>query len=189
MLATKSIITFVPGLISPSLYTVAMLQVVLPHALVLRTIHVLVDSASISFIVSPVSIIDVTVNMNESTLAMSSVFSPLARVLGTITPSLLSEAIAETTLPLACVDGESLESVGRSLFTGLICIVDPLSHRLTCLLLREVLATTYLLSLQHVDESASSVSSPGCLKFHNESHLRQHELGQIAIVSALVCQT
>ena len=166
-----------------------MLVVIFPVAFKATSFAIGVHTEAISLVIHPVAIIDVTVNMNESTLAMSSVFSPFARVLGTITPSLLSEAIAETTLPLACVDGESLEGVGRSLFTGLICIVDPLSHRLTCLLLREVLATTYLLSLQHVDESASSVSSPGCLKFHNESHLRQHELGQIAIVSALVCQT
>ena len=126
-----------------------MLEVVLPHALILSTIDVFVDTAAVGFIVCPVAIINVSINMDESTFAVSSVFTPLTRVLGTITPRLLTETISNSSLPLPSVDGPSLESVWWPLLARLIWIVEVPRHGFAGFLLREILAATHLFCTYH----------------------------------------
>jgi hypothetical protein len=102
----------------------------------------LIDTAAIGFIVGPVAVINVTIDVDKATLSMSSVFTPFTRVLSAVTPGLLAETIAEATFPLASVYSTSLESIGRSLFARLICVVDSLGDRFAGFLLCEVLATS-----------------------------------------------
>ena len=122
-----------------------MLQIIFPHALVLCPIHMFVDSTAIRLIVRPVAIVDISINVDESTFSMGSVLTPLTTVLGPVIPSLFAETIAEATLPLACVDSTSLEGVGSALFSLLVWIVSILRHRFTSLFHCEILAASDLL--------------------------------------------
>ena len=105
MLAAEGVVALIARLVCPRLDSVPMLQVVLPHALVLGPIHVLVNTATVGLVVSPVSIIDVPINMDKAALTMGPILTPLTAVSGSIVPRLLAHAIPEATLPLALVDG------------------------------------------------------------------------------------
>ena len=109
----------------------------------------LVNASAIGLIIGPVAVVDVAINVDKSTLPMGSVLSPLSTVLGSIGPRLLAKTVTEATLPLACVNGARLESVGGTRLTRLIRIVHILCNCLACLLLRKVLATTQLFGSQH----------------------------------------
>ena len=126
-----------------------MLQVVFPHALVLGTVHVLVDTAAVGFVVSPISIIDVAVNMNKTAFSMSTILSPLTAVLGPIIPRLLAEAVSETAFPLTGVYCTRFECIGRALLSLLVGTIQVLGNSLAGLFLREVLAAAELLGSQH----------------------------------------
>ena len=145
MLAAESVVALVAGLVSPSLYTVSVLEIILPHALILGPIHVLVNTTAVRFVISPVSIVDVAVHVDKATLAMSPVLSPLATVLSSVVPGLLAKAISETSLPLTGVNGTSLESVGRAGLSRLIGVVTVFGHGLSGFFLGKVLAATQLL--------------------------------------------
>jgi hypothetical protein len=99
-----------------------MLEVISPHTLILRSIDMLVDTKTIGFVVCPLAIINVAINVNELTFTMSSVFTPLSDVLGTIWPDLLTEAVTEPALPLTGVHSSALERVGSTLFSSLVRI-------------------------------------------------------------------
>lgn len=82
-----------------------MLQVIFPKALILGSIHVLVDTTAIGLVICPVAVIDIAIDMDKATFTMGSILSPLSTVLGSVIPSLLAEPISESTLPLTFVDG------------------------------------------------------------------------------------
>ena len=64
-----------------------------------------VNTTAIGLVIGPIAVIDITIDVDETAFAVSSVLSPLSAVFGSIIPGLLAKTIAETTLPLACVDG------------------------------------------------------------------------------------
>lgn len=119
-----------------------MLQVVFPHALILGAVHMLVDTTSIGLVIGPVSVVNVAVDVDKSALAVSTVLTPLTTVLGTVGPGLLTEAVTESALPLACVDGTGLEGVGWSGFARLARVIQVLRNCFTGLFLSEVLAAS-----------------------------------------------
>jgi hypothetical protein len=94
-----------------------------------------VDSISISFIVHPVSFIDVSIHMNEFPVSMSSVVFPLTYethlnlhlsitfISGSIRPHLGSITISESSNPLPCISSPCLECIGSSVFSLSLRIV------------------------------------------------------------------
>ena len=126
-----------------------MLQVVFPHALVLGTIHVLVDTSAVGFVISPISIVDVAVDMNKTAFAMSTILSPLTAIPGPIVPRLLTEAVTEAAFPLTSVYCTRFECIWRTLLSLLVGTIQVLSNSLSGLFLREVLAASELLGSQH----------------------------------------
>ena len=102
-----------------------MLQIVFPKSLVLSTVDVLIDSTSISLVIGPVTIINISVNMDESTLTVCSVFSPFTGIFSTVWPGLLSKSVTEASFPLTSIDSTSFELVWWSLFAWLVRIVKP----------------------------------------------------------------
>lgn len=171
MLATKGVVSFIARLVSPSFYTIAVLQVIFPHAFVLGAIHMFVYASAVGFVIGPVPIIDVAVYMDKSTFSVRSVFSPFTAVLRTIRPGLFTESISESTFPLACVHSTSLESVGWSLFALLVWVVDVLSHSFTGFFLSKILAAPHLFCFQERDKLSSPVSSVPSLQFNDEFHI------------------
>ena len=127
----------------------------------------LVCSHTVGFIIGPVAIIDVTINMDESALAMGSVFSPLSSVFGLISPDLLAKAITEATLPLASVNSSRFKNVRRSLNPWLIRVIDVLGDRLACFLLRKILATAEHFCSDERNVATRVVAAPPRLQLHN----------------------
>lgn len=84
----------------------------------------MVHSITISFVVDPVSIIDIAVNMSELSFTMSPIILPLAFVSSTIWPLLNTEAVSETSDPLAVISGSGLEGVCGSLLPFSIGVVS-----------------------------------------------------------------
>ena len=109
----------------------------------------LVDTTSVCLIIGPVSVINVTIYVNESAFAVGSVLTPLSGVFGPIVPVLFTEAISEPTLPLTRIHGSRLEGVRRPLLSVLVGIVHVFGHSFSCLFLGEVLAAGHLFRSQH----------------------------------------
>lgn len=65
----------------------------------------MVDTVSIGFVVDPLSIVDVSVYMDELSFAVSSVVLPLALVLSTIWPLLDTVAVSESSNPFSIIGG------------------------------------------------------------------------------------
>ena len=149
MLPAKGVIALIARLVRPGLHTVPMLQVVLPHALVLGPIDMFVDASPVGLVVGPVSIVDVAIDVNESTFTMSPIFTPLTGVFGSIVPSLLPEPVSEATFPLTSVHSARLESIRGSLLSLLVGIVYIASDCLSCLFLCEVLTAPHLFGSKH----------------------------------------
>jgi len=106
-----------------------------------------VNTESVSLIVGPLSIVDISVDVHELSLTVSMVLSPLARVLGTIRPMLLTLAVTETSLPLTVVDGTTLEAIRWAFLTTLVGIEGFLRRNsLLALFISEVLAASNVLA-------------------------------------------
>mmetsp|Transcript_42614 Transcript_42614/g.76392 ORF Transcript_42614/g.76392 Transcript_42614/m.76392 type:complete len:221 (+) Transcript_42614:310-972(+) len=110
----------IPGAFTPGLNTMALLMVVGPLTLELCGILVVVDALSVSDIPSPLSNVDVSINMCESTLAICLVCFPLTLIFGTIRPGLYTIAVPSSPRPLPFVNCARLESEwsARSPATG-----------------------------------------------------------------------
>lgn len=120
MLLALVVVSLIPTVVGPGFNTVTMLQVILPDALILGSIHVTVRASTISFVKGPETFVDVTVSVHEFALAMSSVVFPLANIFCTIGPLLLSEPVSKTSFPLARVHSARSVSVGLSLDSWLV---------------------------------------------------------------------
>jgi len=82
-----------------------------------------VYTIAISFIVDPVTIVNVAINVDELSFTMGSVVLPVSIVERTIWPFLLTVAISEASNPFSVVSGACFESVGASLLSFGIWIV------------------------------------------------------------------
>ena len=105
MLAAESIVTFIPRLVCPSFYAIAMLKILFPLTFVQGSIYVVVSPSTIGLVICPMSFVNITVNMYEFAFAVSFVIPPFTFISSSVVPELLAEAISKAALPLACVDG------------------------------------------------------------------------------------
>jgi len=145
MLAAELVISIVATFVGPGLNTSTMLQIVLPFSFVHSAIYMLVNPCAIRFVVSPVTIVNVSINVDKLAFSMSTIFSPLSHVLSSIRPGLLAETITETSFPLTIVHGTSFKLVSRSLLSWLIGFINAFRHSLSCFFLGEVFRRAHLL--------------------------------------------
>jgi hypothetical protein len=117
MFLASLILSLIDGAICPGLFALPMLQVVLPLALITRSVHVNVGTESVRLVVYPIAFINISVNMDEFPMAMSAVVTPLPLVASTIRPHLDTVAIAEPPDPLPLIRGACLECVDWTLFS------------------------------------------------------------------------
>jgi hypothetical protein len=83
-----------------------------------------IHTISFSFIIDPVSLVYISIYMNEFSVPVCAVISPLALIAGTVRPNLHTVAVSETSDPLALVSRTCLESVkGTVLSLGLRIIL------------------------------------------------------------------
>ena len=83
-----------------------------------------IDTVSVSFIIDPVSLVYISIYMNEFSMTMCAVVSPLALVASAVRPNLHTVAISEATDPLTLVSRARFESVkGSVLSLGLRVIL------------------------------------------------------------------
>ena len=183
MFASISVIALISRLVRPRFNTPTVLQVILPLAFILCTVHMLVDTRAIGFIVCPVAIINIAVHMDKFTLTMCSILTPLTSVNSTVRPNLFTKPVAESTSPLAIIAGSRSKYVLWSIFTGGIRIVNPLSHSLTGLLLREVLTGAELFGAKHSNVTSGDRATPPSLDLNDDAHA----LPQVLIIVVISC--
>jgi hypothetical protein len=83
-----------------------------------------IHTVSVSFIIDPISLVYISIYMNEFSMTVCAVISPLALIAGTVRPNLHTVAVSETSNPLALVSCTCLESVkGTVLSLGLRVIL------------------------------------------------------------------
>ena len=83
-----------------------------------------IHTVSVSFIIDPVSLVYISIYMNEFSMTVCAVVSPLALIASTVRPNLHTIAVSETSNPLALVSRTCLESVkGTVLSLGLRVIL------------------------------------------------------------------
>ena len=82
-----------------------------------------VDSLSVSFIIHPVALIDISIDMSELSESMGSIVFPISFIAGSVGPDLLSVAVSEATDPLTSVLSASRIGVSWSLLSFSIGIV------------------------------------------------------------------
>jgi hypothetical protein len=83
----------------------------------------MIDSVSVGFVIDPIAIVNISINMDELSFSMGSIVLPLPLVLRTIWPLLNSVPISKSTNPLSLVSGISLEGIGRPLLSLGIWVV------------------------------------------------------------------
>jgi hypothetical protein len=93
----------------------AFFLIILPLANIPRPISMMVHTFAIGLVVSPLTLIDITISMHELAEALCETIAPLTIEACTIGPLLHTVAIALVSLPLACVLDPMLEQHGRSL--------------------------------------------------------------------------
>ena len=76
-----------------------------------------VDALPIGFVVDPITLVDVAINVGEFAEAVRPIILPVSFVARPVLPNLLTVAITESANPLSGVLGTGRISVGRSLLT------------------------------------------------------------------------
>jgi hypothetical protein len=131
-----------------------MLLVLLPISLVAGPLNIGVDSVPIRFVVHPAAVVDVPIGVEELTSSACLVILPVALVAGRVHPDHRAFAVAESALPLACVDSSSSIGVHTLLEAGIIPVftlkslfrlitLEVLALHLACQLHDSILATLY----------------------------------------------
>jgi hypothetical protein len=138
MFLASLILPLIDGSICPGLLALPMLQVVLPLALIARSVYVNVGTESVRLVVDPIALVNISVNMDEFSMAMSAVVTPLPFVASTIRPHLHTVAIAEPPDPLPLIGGTCLESIDWTLFSLPLRVVLLIRHCLPRLIQSEV---------------------------------------------------
>lgn len=103
MLFSFLVITLIFRAICPCFYTPSILQVILPIAFILGPVLMSIHAITISFIIFPFAVKNVSINMPKFTLSMSLVFSPLAFITSTIRPYLNTVPISHFVEPLSFI--------------------------------------------------------------------------------------
>ena len=117
LLTAHHVVAFERSSLRPSFMTFAVLKIVLPLAFVPRISHVDVDSPSVSFVIGPLSLISVSISVENLPFSTSLIELPLTFVAAAIWPDHRSIAKAHATTPLACVN------------RTILVIVSPLLQR------------------------------------------------------------
>ena len=76
-----------------------------------------IDTVSVSFIIDPVSLVYISIYMNEFSMTVSTVISPLPLVTSTIRPNLYTIPVSESSNPLALICCACFEGVKRTVFS------------------------------------------------------------------------
>ena len=74
--------------VGPSLHTLTILRVVLPEATIQRAVLMEVEAKAMSFVIFPLSLVDVTVFVQQAAVVIRLVFVPVALIETTIRPDL-----------------------------------------------------------------------------------------------------
>ena len=82
-----------------------------------------VDALPIGFVVDPITLVDVAIDVGELAEAVRPIILPVSFVARPVLPYLLTVAITEPTNPLSGVLGARRISVGRSLLTFCMRVV------------------------------------------------------------------
>jgi hypothetical protein len=111
MLLALLVITLVSRSISPSLNAVSVLEIIFPMTFILSPIDVCVDAVPIRFVILPLAVKYIAVNMPKLAFSVSLIVYPFSLIPGAIGPDLYTVTVADCALPLTLVNSPILELV------------------------------------------------------------------------------
>jgi hypothetical protein len=109
MLLSFMIATLIFRVVGPDLLAFAVLQIVLPLALVAGTVLMYIDTPAVSLVIEPFAFKDITIDVPEFTVTAGLVESPMALVFGTVLPDLNAVAMLHVSEPVTGVSGTVFE--------------------------------------------------------------------------------
>ena len=95
-----------------------MLEIIAPVTLIFRAIDMGVDAITVRFIVLPLAIEDIPINMPELAFAMSFIILPFAFIASAIRPHLDTATVPHVTSPLPVIYCTILKPVLLSILKG-----------------------------------------------------------------------
>ena len=105
MFFSVEVMTFVFGSVWPLFDSLSVLLILMPFSNVGCPIGMLVGAMTMSFVVQPLTFINVPVSMDQSSVAVRLVSLPLAIILGSVLPHLLPVAVFHSIEEFSCVYG------------------------------------------------------------------------------------
>lgn len=132
MLKAEDIVTFVAGAITPCFNTHAMLEVVFPVSMVLRTVDMDINTKAISLIVTPLPLVSVSIKMHKLAKTTCLILSPLADIPRSISPLLDPESVSIAPFPLPFIERPRLISITPSLCSNVDKLICCLFVLLEC---------------------------------------------------------
>ena len=113
MLLSHNVHTLIRGTVRPRLLPLPVLFVLFPVSFVLSSVHMSVDSKSVSLVILPVSLVDIAVCMDQTTLSIGLITLPEALINAAIWPDLLTLTVTLVChcIPLSLILGLVLEDL------------------------------------------------------------------------------
>ena len=115
MFLSEFVVALIPCVVWPVFNTIAVLAILFPVSDIFSSVKMLISATSLSFVIEPVTLIDVTIPMDESTFTVGLVIFPVADVLTAVLPDLGSLTLSVAVLdPLAMIDGAIVKLIRSS---------------------------------------------------------------------------
>ena len=105
MFFSVEVMTLVFGSVWPLFDSLSVLLILVPFSDVSSAISMLIGAMAVSFVVQPLTFINVPVSMDQSSVTVRLVSLPLAIILGSVLPHLLPVAVFHSIEELSCVNG------------------------------------------------------------------------------------
>jgi len=94
-----------------------------------------VSSLSVSLVIEPVTFVNITISVNESSSAIGHIILPISFIDRSIIPDLLASSVSKTVSPLANIDSGVLEfirtQVGKVSISMIVIIIDEVTDFLS----------------------------------------------------------
>ena len=116
MLLSLVIAALIHRIVSPDLFSLTMLEIVLPLTFVSCAVLVNIHTVAVGLVVEPLALEDIAIDVPELALAARLIEAPVALILGAVLPDLHTIAVLQVAEPLAHVSRAIFEMNFWSLF-------------------------------------------------------------------------
>ena len=148
MLFALVVESFVHGVVRPDFFSLPMLKVISPLALIPCAVLVDVNAVTIGLVIEPLPLEDVAVDMPEFSVSAGLIEPPMALILCAIFPNLDSVSVFHIAEPLTCVSGPIFEVNFASLIE--LCFVNIVHVNIGHIIVLELFIYYLAVAIAHV---------------------------------------